>query len=441
MNESEKSQTNQTPGGSPASKSSAWKWVLSGFVLLGAVGIYFAFPLNQPADAGPGGGGGGGFRGGGGGGFRGGGRGGVTPVSTAAAETGELKVYISALGSVSALNTTTVKSNANGELLAVHFTEGQVVKAGDLLAEIDPRQYRISLEQAEGQLARDTALLANVRRDVERYESAREAVTQQQIDTSKATVAQFEGTVRADQASVENFKLQLSYCRITAPISGRVGLKMVDQGNMVKTSDPGIVVIAQEQPISVVFSIPEDSLPQVRKAIAEDKKLGVDVYDRGMKVKLAAGTLFAVDNQIDATTGTVRLKALFANDDHGLFPNQFVNVRMLVEVLDNVTLIPNSAIQLNGPARFVFVVKPDDTVERRTITIGRTEGEKTVVTDGLAAGDVVVTEGLDRLQNGSKVMTKTPVVEAPAGGERGGRGKGGSRFGEKGKRGPKSQGQ
>ncbi len=376
-------------------------------------------------------GGGGGFR------FGGGGRGGVTPVSTAVAEKGQLKVYLAALGSVTALNTTTVKAQATGELISIHFSEGQIIQAGDLLAEIDPRQYRISLEQAQGQLARDTALLENVRRDLERYENAKEAVTQQQIDTSKATVAQFEGTVRADQASVDNFKLQLSYCSVTAPISGRVGLRMVDQGNMVRTSDPGIVVIAQEQPIAVIYSIPEDSLPQVRKALAEERKLPVDVYDRGMKTLLASGSLVAVDNQIDSTTGTVRLKALFPNDDHGLFPNQFVNVRMLTDVLDDVTLIPNSAIQLNGPARFVFVVKPDQSVERRTITVGRTEGEKTIVTDGLALGEVVVTEGLDRLQSGSKVMTRTPIPEAPAAapGGRGGRG------GKGGGRGPRSDGQ
>jgi multidrug efflux system membrane fusion protein len=280
------------------------------------------------------------------------------------------------------------------------------------------------------------ALLENVRRDVERYENAKEAVTQQQIDTSKANLAQYEGIVRADQASVENFKLQLSYCRVTAPISGRAGLRLVDKGNMIRASDPGIVVIAQEQPISVVFSIPEDSLPQVRRSIAAGRELAVDAYDRGMKTRLASGVLFAVDNQIDATTGTVKLKAQFTNDDHGLFPNQFVNIRMLTEVQENVTLIPNSAIQLSGTTRFVFVVKPDETVERRTVTVGRTEGEKTVVTEGLAPSEVVVTEGLDRLQSGSKVMTRTPIPEAPAGAEGGRRGGGGGKGG--GKREPKA---
>ena len=425
----------ETPGGGtpPAPPSRRWiVWVVIAMTIALPAGVWWLNNRAPAPAAGPGGGGGG-F-----GGFRRSGRGGTTPVSTAVAEKGELKVYISALGSVTALNTTTVKANATGELIAIHFTEGQVVKAGDLLAEIDPRPYRISLEQAQGQLARDTALLENVRRDVERYENAKEAVTQQQIDTSKANVAQYDGIVRADQASVENFKLQLSYCSVTAPISGRVGLRMVDKGNMIRASDPGIVVIAQEQPISVVFSIPEDSLPQVRKAIADGTQLGVDAYDRGMKVRLASGTLFAIDNQIDATTGTVRLKAQFANEDHGLFPNQFVNVRMLTEVQQNVTLIPNSAIQLAGTTRFVFVVKSDETVERRTVTIGRTEGEKTVITDGIAVGETVVTEGLDRLQPGSRVMTRTPVADAPAGGERGGRRGGGRRSGDRGGRGPQS---
>ena len=407
----------QTSKSGSSAKSSVWKWVLTLVILLAAVGGYFMFSPKNPGAAGPGGGGGGG--GFGRGGFGGGG---ATPVSTATAEKGNLNVYLSALGSVTALNTTTVKSYISGVLLSIHFTEGQRVKEGDLLAEIDPRQYRIALDQAQGQLARDSAQLENARRDLERYANAKEAVTQQQVDTAQATVSQYAGTVQVDQAVVDNSKLQLSYCSVTAPISGRVGLRMVDQGNMVRTTDPGIVVITQDQPISVVFSIPEDNLPQVRKAMADGRELPVDAYDREMKVRLATGKVFAVDNQIDPTTGTVRLKALFANEDFGLFPNQFVNVKMLVDVLENVILIPNSAIQLNGPARFIFVAKPDQTVERRTITVGRTEGEKTVVTNGLALGEIVVTEGVDRLQNGSTVMTRTQIPQAPAPSIRGGKG-------------------
>lgn len=426
MNKTEDPQPSHSPDVDSSAKGSVRKWVLTIVLLLVGVGVFVFYPPKQAPAPSPSGFGG-----------RGSSRGGraATPVSTAAAEKGELKVYLSALGSVSALNTTTVKSSVTGELLKINFSEGQLVKAGDLLAEIDSRQYRISLAQAEGQLARDTALLANARLDLERYVNAKGTMTQQQIDTARATVGQYEGTVRADQGTVDNFKLQVAFCSVTAPISGRAGLRLVDQGNLIRTADPGIVVIAQEEPISVVFSIPEDALPQIRRSMTAGNQLGVDAYDRGMKTRLASGKLVAVDNQIDATTGTVRLKALFANADHGLYPNQFVNVRMLTEVQESVTTIPNSAIQLSGAARFVFVVKPDETVERRTITVGRTEGEKTVITDGLAVGEIVVTEGLDRLQSGSKVITRTVIPDAPAPSGRGGKG---PRSGEKGKRGQKS---
>lgn len=450
MNETKKPHAPHSTDASLTPKRSIWKWTLGLGALLGMGAWYFFSPPKAPVDSpggvgrGPGGGGpggGGGYSGGGmhGGGYSGsrGGRG-VTPVSTALAAKGELKVYLSALGTVNALNTAAVKTNVAGELLKIYFTEGQLVKAGDILAEIDSRQYRIYLAQTEGQLARDVAQLSNVRRDLERYQSAKTSVTQQQIDTAMANVAQYEGTVQADQASVDNFKLQLSYCRVPAPISGRAGLRMVDQGNMVRPTDAGLVVITQEQPISVVFSIPEDDLPQIRRALAAGTTLEVEAYDRGMKTRLATGRLIAVDNQIDATTGTVRLKASFANEDFALFPNQFVNIRMLTETQEGVTMIPNSAIQLNGPARFVFVVKPDETVERRAITVGRTEGEKTVVNDGLVAGETVVTEGVDRLQSGSKVMARTPIPEAPAATGRGmgGMGGRGGKDGKSGKFGP-----
>jgi multidrug efflux system membrane fusion protein len=418
----------------PRAKSHALWWVV--VIVLGlGVGGYFYFTGKKAGDEGAataGGAGatkqGAGGMGGGGMGGKGGGRGGrfggggPVPVSSAAVATGELRVHLTALGSVTALNTITVRSRADGELKKIHFTEGQLVKEGDLLAEIDPRQYQVALEQAEGQLARDTALLENARRDLERYRSAKEAVTQQQVDSAAATVAQYTGSVRADQGSVDNYKLQLSYCRVTAPITGRVGLRLVDQGNLVRAGDStGLVVITQEEPIAVSFSVPEDNLPQIRKALAEGRELSVDALDRAMQNRLAKGKLLAVDNQIDSATGTVRLKALFANEDHGLFPNQFVNVRMLTDVQANVLLIPNSAVQISTASRFVFVVKPDDTVERRNVTIGRTEGERTVVTEGLAVGDIVVTEGLDRLQNGSKVAAR---VAPPAAKEGAGRGEG-----------------
>ncbi len=429
MNKTEPSQPTPLPDAAPASTRSTWKWIVVFVFLAGAGMTFYFFPPKESApQPGPGGfGKKGGFGGKGG-------KGGVTPVSITQVSKADLKVYLSALGTVNALNTATVKSNANGELLKIYFKEGQLVKEGDLLAEIDSRQYQISLEQSEAQLARDKAVLANNRRDLERYQGVQAGITQQELDRAKTTVSQFEGTVRADEAAVENFKLQLSYCRITAPISGRVGLRMVDQGNMVRANDPGICIITQEQPISVVFSIPEDNLPLIRKAMAEGKKLEVEAYDRSMKSRLATGTLVAVDNQIDATTGTVRLKASFPNDDGALFPNQFVNVRMLTETLEGVAMVPNSAIQLNGQTRFVFVVSTDETVERRTITVGRTEGENTVVTDGLVVGETVVTEGVDRLQTGSRVMARTPIPEAPP---NAGRSKG---KGAKGGKGPPSPG-
>ena len=340
-----------------------------------------------------------------------GGAGQPTPVASIAAEKGDLPIYLNALGTVTAFNTVTVRSRADGELLKIHFSEGQRVKAGDLLAEIDPRSYQVALEQAEGQLARDKALLENARRDYERYQNAQAAVTQQQIDTAKSTVAQYVGAIQADQGAVDNDKLQLSYCRVTAPISGIVGLRLIDQGNLVHASDAtGIAVITQDDPIAMVFNIPEDNLPQVREALAGGQKLAVEAYDRAMEKRLAVGEVLALDNQIDTNTGTVRIKALFANTDHELYPNQFVNVRMLVEILRGVVLIPNSAIQINSQSRFVFVVKPDGTVERRTIKVSRSEGDKSAISDGLALGEIVVTDGLDRLQDGSRVTTRTPVV-------------------------------
>ncbi len=342
-------------------------------------------------------------------------------VATAVAERGELHVYLSALGTVTPLNVVTVKSRAVGELKKSHFTEGQMVQAGEVLAEIDPRAYQVALEQAEGQLARDRAQLENARLDLVRYQNAEAAVTQQQIDTAKAGVAEFEGAVRADQGAVDSDRLQLSYCTIAAPITGRAGFKLVNQGNLIQTSDTaGIVVLTQEQPISVIFSIPEDSLPQVRQNLAAGQSLPVQSYDRAMKDLLATGTLIAIDNQIDPLTGTVKLRANFPNDDHALFPNQFVNMRLLLEVQKDVILIPNSAIQIGAQTQTVFVVKADNSVELRTVKLGRTEGEKTAVIEGIAAGEVVVADGLDKLQDGAMVVPRPRAatggsdVNAPA---------------------------
>ncbi len=343
-------------------------------------------------------------------------------VATVAAGKGDLHVFLTGLGTVTPLNTVTVRSRASGELVKIHFTEGQLVQAGELLAEIDPRAYQAALEQAEGQLARDQAQLDDARLDLARYQNAEVAVTQQQIDTAKATVAELAGAVRADQGAADNDRLQLSYCQITAPIAGRAGLKLVDQGNLIQTTDTtGIVVLTQEQPISVVFSLPEDNLPELRSALAAGRTLPVQAYDRAQKNLLATGTLIAIDNQIDSTTGTVRLRALFPNDDHGLFPNQFVNARLLIDLQQGVILVPNSAIQPGAQTNSVFVVKSDETgstaVERRTVKTGLTEGEKTAILAGLAAGEVVASDGLDKLQDGSKVIAHPVTADggtAPA---------------------------
>lgn len=340
----------------------------------------------------------------------GGGRGSrAVPVATTTARQADLPIYLSALGSVSAWNTTTVRSRVDGQLMKLHFTEGQEVKAGDLIAEIDPAAYRAALAQAEGQLARDQALLQNAKLDLERYLSAQDAVATQQVDTAKATVAQYEGVVRADQGVVDNDRLELGYCRILAPISGRAGLRTVDEGNLIHASDAtGIVVITQDRPIAVFFSLPEDNLAQVQRAMAGGEPLKVEAFDRAMNQVLAHGKVIVLDNQIDAATGTVRLKAQFENENRTLFPNQFVNVRLQVEVLHDTVLVPLSAVQINASARYVFVVREDGTAEQRTVKIAATEADTVALAEGVKAGETIVTEGLDKLQNGLAVTRATP---------------------------------
>ncbi len=326
------------------------------------------------------------------------------PVLAEAARTGDISVYVQGLGTVTPLRTVTVRSRVEGELLRVAFREGQLVREGELLAEIDPRPFQVQLLQAEGQLARDEALLANARVDLERYRTLYEqdSIARQEVDTQAALVRQYEGAIKADRSQVANAKLQLEYARIHAPISGRLGLRLVDPGNIVRPTDAsGIVVITQVKPIAVVFSIPQHELPLVLKRSGE--KLPVEAWDRENRQRIATGAFLTVDNQIDPATGTVKVKAEFANEDGMLFPNQFVNARMRVETRRGVVTIPAAAVQHGAKGRFVYVVGQDDTVSVRPVSLGPSEDGRVAVEEGLAAGERVVVDGLDRLREGVRV--------------------------------------
>ena len=342
---------------------------------------------------------------------------GVVSVAVTPALKQDVPYYLSGLGTVSAFNTVTVKSRVDGELQKVNFTEGQFVHEGDLLAEIDPRPFQVALEQMQGQLFRDQAQLDNARVDFKRYDKlAKEGViASQQVDTQNATVGQLEGAVRADQAQIDNEKLQLVYCKITAPLSGRVGLRLVDQGNMIHATDPnGLVVITQVQPIAVLFTLPEDNLPEVIQHM-KSEELGVEAYSRDDQNKLASGKLLTVDNQIDPTTGTVRFKAAFENRDLSLWPNQFVNTRLMLAVRKNAIVVPLAAIQRGTQGSYVYTVKAGK-ANMQPVKVDLTQGNIALVADGVSVGDQVVVDGQERLQSGTPVEVHNAASSSPTGG-------------------------
>ena len=356
----------------------------------------------------------------------------VVSVVTVPARNGDMPVYLDGLGTVTAISTVTVRSRVDGQLVSLGYREGQLVRQGDLLAQIDPRPFQVALQQQEGEYAKDEAALKNARLDLKRYEAliAQDAVPRQQLDTQQATVNQLEATLKTDAAQVANARLNLTYSRITSPITGRVGLRLVDAGNMVHASDPGgLLVITQLQPIAVVFTLPADQLQPVMAGMARGNHLRVEAWDRDRKKMLDVGTLEAVDNQVDETTGTVRLKGVFSNEGYGLFSNQFVNARILVDTLHGSVIIPTAALQRSPQGTYIWVVKPDSSADMRTVEVAHTEGEDTAVQSGVAAGEPVVTDGVDNLQPGAKVTTGPPAGASPGHGKGGGGTGGGGRPG------------
>ncbi|HTP98954.1 MAG TPA: MdtA/MuxA family multidrug efflux RND transporter periplasmic adaptor subunit [Casimicrobiaceae bacterium] len=404
----------------PASTRRTWAWIVGILVViaLGAAAYHYGWPRAAPAATatGP-------AKGPDGKGFDPANR--PLPVVAQPVRKGSIDVYLNALGTVTPRNLVTVKPRVDGQLMSVYFDEGQYVKAGQLLAQIDPRPFEVQLGQAQGQLAKDQALLANARVDLTRYQTllSQDSIAKQQVDTQESLVRQYESTIQADQSAVDSAKLQLTYARVTSPIAGRAGLRQVDPGNVVHASDTtGIVVIAQLQPISVVFPIPEDNVPLVMSRLTQGLPTVVEAWNREQTAKLATGKLVTADNQIDTTTGTVKMKAEFPNDNNVLFPNQFVNVRMLTQTLNDATLVPSAAIQRGAPGTFVYVVKDDQTVTVAPVKLGPVQGETTVVTSGVRPGAIVVVDGADKLREGAKVevITREGQQVAPArqGGQR-----------------------
>jgi multidrug efflux system membrane fusion protein len=355
----------------------------------------------------------------------------VSPVSAMAAITGRFDVRLNAIGTVTARSTVSVRPRVDGQLQSVLFADGQMVKAGQVLALIDPKPLEVQVASAEGQLARDAAQLQNAQSDLERYRAllAQDSISKQQVDNQEALVRQYQGVVATDRASVDSAKLQLSYTKVTAPVNGRAGLRQIDAGNMVSAaSTTGLVVITEVQPIHVIFTLPQDQLPVVLKRLRTGARLPAQAWDREGRVQLAQGTLLTVDNQIDTGTGTVKLKAEFANQDSSLFPNQFVNIRLLVDTLDGVVSVPAAAVQRGAPGQYVYVVKDDNTVSLRVVKPGVADGDKLAINEGLVAGERVVVDGIDRLREGAKVEVIDPKAAgsgaAPAGKDRRKRGDG-----------------
>ncbi len=333
------------------------------------------------------------------------------PVGVATSSTGDMPVILNALGTVTPFNTVTVMTQINGQLMSIGFKEGQMVEKGQFLAQIDPRPYQVALEQAEGQLAHDTELLLQAQSDLARYEKlkAQNSIAEQQVTDQEFLVRQYQGNLKTDQAAVDNAKLNLVYCHITAPITGRAGLLQVDPGNYIQTtSTSGIVVITQLDPISVIFTLPQNDIAAVTAAMQSGPPLPVTLYDSSNTVQLATGTLTAMDNQINVSTGTVQLRASFANPKYTLFPNEFVNVDLLVKTLKNAVLVPSAAIERGAPGTFVYVVKPDNTVAVQKVTLGPSNASETAITSGLSAGAKVVTDGADRLHPGARITIVAP---------------------------------
>jgi len=377
-------------GSTPARpRKRTWIWFLVLAVLLG--GMFWAYKLRGRSQAAAP--------------KQGSSAGSSVPVAVAPVEQRDVPVYLRGLGSVTPFNSVTLRSRVDGQLLQVAFREGQFVNGGQILAQIDPRPFQVALDQAQGQLARDQAQLSVARLDLARFEKLHQegVISQQQFDAQTALVGQLEGTIRADQAQINNQKLQLTYCRITAPLSGRIGLRLVDQGNMVHATDPnGLAVIEQLQPIAVLFTVPEDALPAVAKQMRKGQ-LPAEAYSRDDQTKVAVGKLVTVDNQIDPTTGTIRLKAVFDNRDLVLWPNQFVNVRLLLDERKGAVYVPAAAIQRGVQGQFVYVVKSDNRAEVRPVQVDFTEGNGAVISSGLAVGEQVVVDGQDKLQAGTRV--------------------------------------